>query len=230
MQSFALTLARNGYMRRLSISPPWPNPAPMTGDLTRIDGTTRLLVDATPRSRRGARSGRCRLAVLGHSMASDIVVRFAETSEVAATIASRCSRRPSPRPRAQPSRHRRRMGGFLKTEACARSASRPRRRRPSRASLWHPAAGTGRASPSAGMSSTPACCSARTANANRRLARPDLRDQRTRRWRWTRAGLDPGAARWVVALARLCHGFSHRRVAAVARGFIGAAMAPLLIR
>ena len=90
MQSFALTLARNGYIAATFDFPGHgQNPAPMTGDLTRIDGTTRLLVDATAKVAAGVRGlGDGRLAVFGHSMASDIVVRFAEEHpEVSATIA-----------------------------------------------------------------------------------------------------------------------------------------------
>ena len=90
MQSFALTFARNGYV---AVTFDFPghgrNPVPMTGDVTRADGATRTLVEATRAVAGFARAqGDGRLAVLGHSMASDIIVRFAEESpDIAATIA-----------------------------------------------------------------------------------------------------------------------------------------------
>jgi dienelactone hydrolase len=81
MQPIALTLAQAGYtVVSYDLQGHGRNPVPMSGDVTSIDGTTRLLVDearavaaaalAHPRS-----DGR--LAYLGHSMASDIVVRAA---------------------------------------------------------------------------------------------------------------------------------------------------------
>jgi pimeloyl-ACP methyl ester carboxylesterase len=90
MQSFALTFARNGYV---AVTFDFPghgqNPTPMTGDISKPDGATRTLVEATRAVAGYARAqGDGRLAVLGHSMASDIVVRLAEsTPDVAATIA-----------------------------------------------------------------------------------------------------------------------------------------------
>jgi pimeloyl-ACP methyl ester carboxylesterase len=90
MQSFALTFARNGYV---AVTFDFPghgrNPHPLTGNLTDENGATRTLVEATRRIAGFARAqGDGRLAVLGHSMASDIVVRFAETTpDIDATIA-----------------------------------------------------------------------------------------------------------------------------------------------
>jgi pimeloyl-ACP methyl ester carboxylesterase len=90
MQSFALDIARNGYT---AVSFDFPghgrNPRPLTGSLTEIDGATRTLVASLAEVARYARGlGDGRLAVLGHSMATDIVVRFAESDpQVAATIA-----------------------------------------------------------------------------------------------------------------------------------------------
>jgi dienelactone hydrolase len=90
MRSFALTLARNGY---IAVTFDFPghgrNPEPLTGNITDINGATQVLVAATARVAGFARGlGDGRLAVLGHSMASDIVVRFAQsTPDVAATIA-----------------------------------------------------------------------------------------------------------------------------------------------
>lgn len=90
MQSFALAFARNGYV---AVTFDFPghgrNPEPLTGSITEADGATRRLVDATAAVAAHARTlGDGRLAVLGHSMASDIVVRYAEAHpEVSATIA-----------------------------------------------------------------------------------------------------------------------------------------------
>ena len=90
MQSFALTFARNGY---IAVTFDFPghgrNPKPLTGSLTDAAGATRTLVAEMTRVATFARGlGDGRLAVLGHSMASDIVVRYAQdTPGVAATIA-----------------------------------------------------------------------------------------------------------------------------------------------
>jgi len=90
MQSLALTLARNGYNAATFDFPGHGrNPAPLTGDLTKIEGATRVLVASLAAVAAAVRSyGDGRLGVLGHSMASDIVVRFAqEHPDVAATVA-----------------------------------------------------------------------------------------------------------------------------------------------
>jgi dienelactone hydrolase len=90
MQSFALTFARNGYAAMTFDFPGHGrNPAPLTGSITDANGATRTLLDSLTRVARVARDyGDGRLAVLGHSMASDIVVRFAQESpQVTATIA-----------------------------------------------------------------------------------------------------------------------------------------------
>ncbi|MEO8004897.1 MAG: alpha/beta fold hydrolase, partial [Betaproteobacteria bacterium] len=90
MQSFALTFARNGY---IAVTFDFPghgrNGRPLTGSLTEIDGATRTLVASVAEVARYARGlGDGRLAVLGHSMATDIVIRYANaTPGVAATIA-----------------------------------------------------------------------------------------------------------------------------------------------
>jgi pimeloyl-ACP methyl ester carboxylesterase len=90
MQSFALTFARNGYE---AVTFDFPghgrNREPLSGSITEENGATRSLVAALARVAVFARPlGDGRLAVLGHSMASDIVVRYAQaTPSVAATIA-----------------------------------------------------------------------------------------------------------------------------------------------
>jgi pimeloyl-ACP methyl ester carboxylesterase len=90
MQSFALTFARNGYV---AVTFDFPghgrNPQPLSGSLTDEHGATATLLAALTEVCRYARGlGDGRLAVLGHSMASDIVVRYAEAApDVTATIA-----------------------------------------------------------------------------------------------------------------------------------------------
>lgn len=90
MQPFATTFARNGYVAvTFDFLGHGRNPAPLTGSITSADGATRALVGQTLRIAGFARRlGDGRLAVLGHSMASDIIVRVAEAdSHVGATIA-----------------------------------------------------------------------------------------------------------------------------------------------
>jgi hypothetical protein len=92
MQSFSLTLARAGYLVvAFDFKGHGRNPVPMSGDVTSVDGTTRLLIDET---RRVIDAGLAlpgsdgRVALLGHSMASDVVVRTAvEDLRVDAVVA-----------------------------------------------------------------------------------------------------------------------------------------------
>ena len=83
MQAFSLTLARAGYVVvAFDFEGHGRNPVPMSGDVTAVEGTTRLLVEET---RRVIDAGLAlpgtdgRVALLGHSMASDVVVRTAVT-------------------------------------------------------------------------------------------------------------------------------------------------------
>ena len=86
MQPFALTLARNGYV---AITFDFPghgrNAAPMTGGLADHNESLRVLLKAMDEmgvyaSRlAGTGAGPGRYAVVGHSMASDIIVRHAQT-------------------------------------------------------------------------------------------------------------------------------------------------------
>lgn len=81
MQAFSFHLARAGY-RVLAFDAlgHGRNPVPMSGDVTAIDGTTALLVAETRRviaAARGLDGATGEVAVLGHSMASDIVIRAA---------------------------------------------------------------------------------------------------------------------------------------------------------
>ena len=92
MLPFAVTLARNGYVALTFDFPGHgKNPAPLPGGLGDYQALTRALQDSLATVASFARnlpSGDGQLAVLGHSMASDIVVRYAEEHpDVRATVA-----------------------------------------------------------------------------------------------------------------------------------------------
>lgn len=79
MEPFALGLARAGYtVASFDFMGHGRNPQPMSGDVTSVDGTTRLMqaeVQAVARALLAHPRVDGRLAYLGHSMASDIIVR-----------------------------------------------------------------------------------------------------------------------------------------------------------
>lgn len=81
MEGFALTLARAGYIVvSYDLLGHGRNPVPMSGDVTVVTGTTQVLMDELARVSDAALAlpgADGRLALLGHSMASDIVVRQA---------------------------------------------------------------------------------------------------------------------------------------------------------
>ena len=83
MQAYGLTLARAGYVvYSFDFEGHGRHPSPMRGDVSSIDGTTRHLVDQTRRVISMARQNdRGPVALLGHSMASDVLVRAAEVTE-----------------------------------------------------------------------------------------------------------------------------------------------------
>ncbi|RAI45913.1 alpha/beta hydrolase [Rhodoplanes roseus] len=92
MQPFAVTLARNGYVAvTFDFLGHGRNGEKLGGDVTRVQGTTTFLVDEVARIVAFAKTlpgTDGRLAVLGHSMASDIIVRYAQSDpSVAATVA-----------------------------------------------------------------------------------------------------------------------------------------------
>nr|WP_284701304.1 alpha/beta fold hydrolase [Rhodoplanes tepidamans] len=92
MQPFAVTLARNGYVAvTFDFLGHGRNAEKLGGDITRVSGTTNFLVDEVGRVAAFARTlagGDGRLAVLGHSMASDIIVRAAQADPgIAAVVA-----------------------------------------------------------------------------------------------------------------------------------------------
>lgn len=85
MQSYSLALAQAGYrVLAFDFEGHGRNPQPMSGDVTSINGTTALLVAETRRVIAYARTlpGDIRIGLLGHSMATDIIVRasLAETA------------------------------------------------------------------------------------------------------------------------------------------------------
>ncbi len=90
MQPFATTFARNGYTAiTFDFAGHGRNPRALTGNITDETGATQTLVAETSRIADFGRTlGDGRLVVLGHSMASDIIVRVAQARpDVAATIA-----------------------------------------------------------------------------------------------------------------------------------------------
>jgi hypothetical protein len=92
MHPFATTLARGGYVAvTFDFLGHGRNPTPLAGDVEDVGGATRLLVAQTHDVARWARGlpwTDRRLALLGHSMASDVVIRAAQADpDVAATVA-----------------------------------------------------------------------------------------------------------------------------------------------
>lgn len=92
MESQVLTLARAGYVVvAFDFMGHGRNPRPMRGDVTRIDGTTRLMVaevQAVADAAMNHPRADGRLALVGHSMASDIVIRAAlDDPRVGAVVA-----------------------------------------------------------------------------------------------------------------------------------------------
>jgi hypothetical protein len=92
MEAYALTLAHAGYVAvSFDFLGHGRNPVAMSGDVTSVDGTTRLLMAEIGRVTDYATAlpgvdGR--VALLGHSMASDIIVRRAkEDPRVGAVVA-----------------------------------------------------------------------------------------------------------------------------------------------
>ena len=92
MEAYALTLARAGYIAvSFDFEGHGKNPTPMSGDVTRVEGTTEVLKREIARVTDAALAlpgADGRAALLGHSMASDIIVRRArEDSRILATVA-----------------------------------------------------------------------------------------------------------------------------------------------
>lgn len=82
MQGYALPLARAGYrVFAFDFLGHGRDPVPMSGDVSSVDGTTRLLVEQTGAVIDAvARPGET-VALLGHSMATDVLVRVARARD-----------------------------------------------------------------------------------------------------------------------------------------------------
>lgn len=81
MQAYGHDLARAGYqVWAFDFEGHGRHPVPMSGDVESIDGTTRLLIEQTRAvvdAARAAEGWRGEVALLGHSMATDIIIRTA---------------------------------------------------------------------------------------------------------------------------------------------------------
>lgn len=81
MQGYGLTLAQAGYrVHMFDFEGHGAHPVPMSGDVTRIEGTTRLLMNQT-RAVIGDVADGTPVALLGHSMATDVLIRVALEEE-----------------------------------------------------------------------------------------------------------------------------------------------------
>lgn len=81
MQGYGLVLAQAGYqVYAFDFLGHGQHPAPMSGDVTAVDGTTRLLVEQTVQVIEAVR-GNGPVALVGHSMATDVLVRAAAQTD-----------------------------------------------------------------------------------------------------------------------------------------------------
>ncbi|GAB5447151.1 MAG: alpha/beta fold hydrolase [Gymnodinialimonas sp.] len=90
MRAWSLSFARAGYIAvALDLEGHGRNPVPMSGDVTSLDGTTRILLEEIARvvewslALPGADG---RVALVGHSMSSDLVVRAGLADERVAAV------------------------------------------------------------------------------------------------------------------------------------------------
>ncbi|SMX23811.1 Alpha/beta hydrolase family protein [Boseongicola aestuarii] len=88
MQGFALPLARAGYrVFAFEFLGHGRHPLPMSGDVTTVEGTTRFLMDQTNEVIDALKDDASPVALLGHSMATDVLVRVAtERSDVGPVV------------------------------------------------------------------------------------------------------------------------------------------------
>jgi pimeloyl-ACP methyl ester carboxylesterase len=88
MQAYALPLAQAGYRAyAFDFLGHGRNPVPMSGDLTKIEGTTQVLVNQTVAVAQAFAEPRQPVALLGHSMATDIIIRAAQQLDVGPVVA-----------------------------------------------------------------------------------------------------------------------------------------------
>ena len=79
MQGYVLPLARAGYrVKTFDFLGHGRNPVPMSGDVTAVDGTTGLLVAQVSKVLDAVAEGDAPVALMGHSMATDVLVRVAQ--------------------------------------------------------------------------------------------------------------------------------------------------------
>lgn len=87
MLSYAAALAQGGYtVYSFDFEGHGRHPDPMRGDVTAIEGTTQRLVDQTISVVELASDGRTPVALLGHSMATDVLVRVARQNTAVGPI------------------------------------------------------------------------------------------------------------------------------------------------
>ncbi len=87
MQGYSLPLARAGYqVYAFDFLGHGRHPEPMSGDVNALDGTTRLLVDQTKTVLDGLPASGEPVALLGHSMATDILARVARERDVGTLV------------------------------------------------------------------------------------------------------------------------------------------------
>jgi pimeloyl-ACP methyl ester carboxylesterase len=87
MQGYALPLAHAGYrVFAFDFLGHGRHTIPMSGDVNAIEGTTRLLVSQTIAIVDAVADGSAPVGLLGHSMATDILVRVAQESDSAGPI------------------------------------------------------------------------------------------------------------------------------------------------
>ena len=88
MQGYALPLARAGYrVFSFDFLGHGRHPLPMSGDVTAVAGTTRLLIAQTEAVIDAVSDGQAPVALLGHSMATDVLARVAaERSDIGPVV------------------------------------------------------------------------------------------------------------------------------------------------
>ncbi|MEL6995102.1 MAG: alpha/beta fold hydrolase [Pseudomonadota bacterium] len=87
MQGYGHVLARAGYtVYTFDFEGHGRHPVPMSGDVTAVDGTTRLLMEQTFAVMDFARQSDAPVGLLGHSMATDVLVRVANSAKGAGPV------------------------------------------------------------------------------------------------------------------------------------------------
>ncbi len=88
MQAYALPLAQAGYRAyTFDFLGHGRNPVPMSGDLTRVEGTTQLLVDQIADVVKAVAIPGQPVGLMGHSMATDVIIRASADMDVGPIVA-----------------------------------------------------------------------------------------------------------------------------------------------